>query len=270
MSAPPRRRPRPPFPGLPLSRRPAALLLAVALAGGALLTGCGAGQVGGQASTASTSAAATSAGASPAGASAASLTVTADLSAGLLPADAFPAGATVTPLTGQQLQQRGQLVGGSLGGLTVTPETCTAAVQRTQTGLDGVEGVAAQTARLGRDLTVEVIASGPAVDGAAGALADGVAGCPQATVTSPQHGTAEIAFHAVEGPDLGDGSTVVAVTTSVTTNGQTVPVPALIGVVQDGDRVVTLISTSPAAPADPAPFLALLEQAYEHQADALD
>ena len=72
-------------------------------------------------------------------------------------------------------------------------------------------------------------------------------------------------------PDLGDGSAGLAVTLSVTGHdGQPVTVPLLLGMVRDGDRLVSLTATDPTGGADPAAFAALLQQAYEHQADALD
>jgi hypothetical protein len=246
----------------PPSRSRRAVLLASGLA--ATLAGCGSDEVPGQASAGSSSAS------SSAAASSGALADAEDLSAGLLPARAFADGTVLTPVTREQLQQQSQVVGGTQEGLTVTPESCTRAVQGTQPGLDGVDGLAAQTAALGPDVTVEVLAAGDAVADSVDRLTSGIADCPQATVTSPQFGTATIAFTTVDAPDLGDGAAVVSFTTSVTTDGQAVTVPALIGVVQDGDRVVTLVSTSVTGAADPAPFLALLQQAYEHQADALD
>jgi hypothetical protein len=248
----------------PPTRSRRALLRASGLAAAVTLAACGSGEVSGQASAGS------SAAASGTAASSASLADAEDLSAGLLPVEAFPDGTVVTPVTREQLQQQSQVAGGSLEGLTVTPESCTQAVQGTQPGLDDVDCLAAQTATLGSDATVEVLASGEAVADSVDQLTSGVADCPQATVTSPQFGTATIAFSSVDAPDLGDGVAVVSFTTSVTSNGQAVTVPALIGLVQDGDRVVTLVSTSATGAADPAPFLALLQQAYEHQADALD
>jgi hypothetical protein len=246
-------------------RSRSALLLTGGLAAVAALSACGSGEVSGQATAGSPAVSGSSA-----GSSSDPLADVADLSAGLLPVDAFDAGTTVTPITREQLQQQSQLAGGSMQGLTVTPESCTAAVQGTQPGLDDVDGLAAQTAQLGTTATVEVLAGGAAVADAVDTLTSGVSACPQATVTSPQFGTAIIDFQPVDAPDLGDGAAVVGFTTSVTTDGQAVTVPALIGLVQDGDRVVTLVSTSPGAAADPAPFLALLQQAYEHQADVLD
>ena len=61
-------------------------------------------------------------------------------------------------------------------------------------------------------------------------------------------------------------------------DGTQATVPALIGAVQDGDRVLILMNLETSgvtggaagAPADPAAFADLLAQAYEAQAAALD
>ena len=91
-------------------------------------------------------------------------------------------------------------------------------------------------------------------------------------MTSPDLGTATIRFAAVDVPDLGDGSAAVSFTTVATgPDGQQLTVPALTGVVEDGERTITLLSIDPqGAPLDPAAFAALLEQAFQAQAEALD
>ena len=44
-----------------------------------------------------------------------------------------------------------------------------------------------------------------------------------------------------------------------------------LALVQDGQRMLTLITTgAPDQPVDQAAFVALLETAYQHQADTLD
>ena len=84
--------------------------------------------------------------------------------------------------------------------------------------------------------------------------------------------------------DLGDGAAALRYTTSATTpDGTHVTVPVLVGAVQDGDRLVVLISladptggaaaggTATPTPAalDPVAFTDLLQEAYQVQADAL-
>ncbi len=62
----------------------------------------------------------------------------------------------------------------------------------------------------------------------------------------------------------------VRYTTTLTQGGQEVSVPALVGLVQDGDRLITLltIATDGSSP-DVAAFTSLLEQAFEVQAEEL-
>ena len=85
-----------------------------------------------------------------------------------------------------------------------------------------------------------------------------------------------VTFEQLPVPDLGDGAAALRFTTVVALpDGTQVSVPALLGAVEDGDRVVVLTSfaADPAAagvPLDVAAFTSLLEQAYETQADALD
>src|SRR3954470_3553044 len=195
-----------------------------------------------------------------------------DLSAGLLPADAFGAGAQVTPITADQLGQGGAQLGGlGLDDLTITPESCAPAVQGTQPGLDDLEGLGAQTATAGSSATVEILAAGPGVTEGVDDLASTAQTCPQATITAPTIGTATVTFGALDVPDLGDGSAGLTMTLALTApDGQPVTVPLLLGMVADGERLVSLTASDPTGAVDPAAFAALLQQAYEHQADALD
>jgi hypothetical protein len=248
----------------PPSRSRTALLITAGLAAAATaLSGCAAGASG-------QAAAGSSAASGPASATSAALDGVADLSAGLLPAEACGAGG-VAPITRDQLQQQLGVVGGARGGVTVAPEGCAEAVQGTLPTLDGLGGLAAELAKTpgGTGMTVEVLAAGDAVAGSVARLSAGVAACPKATLTAPQ-GTATVTFQPVQAPQLGDGAAAVSFTTTVTgTSGQAYTVPAIVGMVQDGRRVVTLVTTYSNGAGDPAPFLALLQQAYQHQADAL-
>jgi hypothetical protein len=200
-----------------------------------------------------------------------------DLSAGLLPADAFPAGAVVTPVSVDELTAQDEQVSGGLGGLqdvTVTPESCAPAVGQAQPGLDDMDALAAQSVTVGATATVEVLAEGPAVPGALEQFESGFAACPAATITSPQIGTATVAFQRLEVPDLGDGSAAMTMTMSLPgPGGAPLTVPIMLGVALQGDRLVYLTTTvdptDPTAAADPAAFGLLLQQAFDHQADAL-
>src|SRR3954454_13112157 len=209
------------------------------LLGAVTLAGCGS-EVEGQptASTSgSSSAAAGSASTSP---GSGALDDVADLSAGLLPADAFGAGASATPITAHQLRQQFAL--GGLGGLqdvTITPEACAPAVKTMQPGLDRLTALGAQTVTVGSAGTAEILASGTGITDGVDQLASTVQTCPEATITAPQIGTASATFAELAVPDLGDGSAGVTMTISLTgPGGQPVTVPLLLGMVQDGDRLV--------------------------------
>jgi hypothetical protein len=249
-------------------------LLGAAVTGAAALAGCGSQQAAGEAVGASVAPAASTAAASP-GAPA----DVEDLSAGLLPAEAFGAGG-VAPLTADELAQQVQSyrgpMAGQLAGVSVTPESCTAALA----ALPGAEpqeadlhGFAAQMGKTNGTtvLTVEVLAAGPVVADAVEQLSAGVAACPEATVDAPQVGSATVAFQTLDAPDLADGAAAVSVATTVTPAGaQPITASVLVGMAQDGDRLVTLVSTGPDGALDPDAFLALLDRAHQHAADALD
>ncbi len=245
--------------------------LTAGLLGAAALAGCGSDEVAGQGQAAPAPSSSAGAPTSTGGSSGAPEDV-ADLSAGLLPAEAFGAGAQATPVTADQLQQQSSL--GGLGGLqdvTVTPEACAPAVTSMQPGLDDLTGLGAQTVTVGSSGTAEVLAEGPGVTDGLDQLASTAQTCPEATITAPTIGTATATFAELDVPDLGDGSAGMTMTISLTgPDGQPVTVPLLLGMVADGDRLVSLTTTDPTGATDPAAFGALLQQAYEHQADALD
>ncbi|MGY1700179.1 hypothetical protein [Geodermatophilus sp. SYSU D00766] len=236
------------------------LRTAAGLAAALLLAGCGGGDVEGTASPASSS----SSSSSPASGT--------DLAPGLLPADAFGAGAQVTPLTEAQLAQGAAAAGSAAEGVEVTPPECGPAVQGTQPSFDEYDDVAAQVAVLGTVTTVQALASGgPAEDALAG-FGQQLDACRSVQVTSPQAGTVTIAFDELAVPELGDGSAGVTFSTTATgPDGQQVTVPALVGMVQDGERVLVLLTTDTSGGRlDPTAFTDLLARAHETQAAALD
>lgn len=192
-----------------------------------------------------------------------------DLTAGLLPQEAFGAGATVTPISQSELEA-GAAVGTDLGGATITPETCAQAVAESQPSVTDLTGVAAQAATAGTTVTAQLLTTGTPGDPVA-ELAAAATACPQATITSPEIGTATITLSALEVPALGDGSAGLAYTTTVTApDGSQIAVPALYAVVADGDRLLSLISTSIGGSVDQAAFTALVQQAFDYQAQQLD
>ena len=198
----------------------------------------------------------------------------ADLASGLLGADAFGPTAVVTALSPEQLEE-GAALSGDLDDVQVTPPECDAAVQGTQPDLDDFDDVAAVSAAEETTVVVEMLVRGGPVEGAVAQLAEAAQRCPQAQVSSPETGDASVTFEELPVPDLGDGAAALRFTTVVTLpDGTQVSVPALLGAVEDGDRLVVLTSLAvdPAAaavPLDAAAFTALLEQAYEAQAAAL-
>lgn len=194
-----------------------------------------------------------------------------DLAAGLLPAEAFGPAAQVAALTEAQLEQGAAAAGGSAQDLQVDPPECAPAVQGTQPPLDAYDAVAAQVAVLGTTTTVQTLASGgPAEDALAGfAIPEQ---CRSVQVTGPAIGTATIAFDELDVPDLGDGSAGVTFATTATgPDGTQVTVPALVGVVQDGERLLVLLTTDTSGGRlDPTAFTDLLRRAHDTQAAALD
>jgi hypothetical protein len=121
-----------------------------------------------------------------------------------------------------------------------------------------------------------LVRGGP-TEGTVDALAGAAERCPEAQVSSPDIGTARVLFEDLPVADLGDGAAALRYTTVVMApDGTEVTVPALLGAVEDGDRLIVLTSLAvdptgaAVAPLDAAAFTALLEQAYQAQADALD
>jgi hypothetical protein len=236
-----------------LRSRRAAGLLAAALASGAALSACGA-------QPATTPAAATRAlTAAPAA------DTGGGLSAGLLPAEAFGSGATVTPLPADRLRQAGAMAGGMAGMLpagTLTPAGCASALQDVLPLLAGVDDAAGEVARAGGTVTAELLAvPGSPVDAVARFTAVTQA-CAGAQVTSP-HGSGTVSIAPLAVPALGDGAAAVALTVSGQgPDGTARTGTALVGLVQDGQRVLAVAQASPQGdPLDPATFSSLLQQA---------
>ena len=244
-------------------RRPGPALLVAGVSCAVALTACAGDEQAAEGAAESSSPAPAST------SSAAPADETSDLAAGLLPAEAFGEEATVVPLTREQLRQ-GAGLAADPESLDISPESCAAAVSGTQPQIDDYEDVAAVSATVGATTTVEVILAGKATTGSVGQLAEAAESCPEARISSPELGEATVTFETLDVPDLGDGVAAVRYTTTLTQGGQEVSVPALVGLVEDGDRVVTLltIATDGSSP-DAAAFTSLLEQAFEVQAEEL-
>ena len=235
------------------ARRPrAALALAAAVA---LVTACGSDDDGQEAAGSSTSESS----------SAAEEPAAPDLASGLLAAEAFGPDAAVVAISPEQLAQGAGLAASGAADLEITQEECAVAVEGTQPDFDDFDDIAAQSATTGSATTVEVLVRG---------------GPTKDTVSQLEEAATRCTFEPLEVADLGDGAALLRYTTAVALpDGTQATVPALIGAVQDGDRVLILMNLdtgaiagggAAGAPADPAAFAVLLEQAYEAQAAALD
>jgi hypothetical protein len=240
----------------------------MALACAVLLAGCSGS--GGSGDDATVSGSATR----PATETPAAETPATELSTGLLDADAFGPDAMVVAVPVDQLRAGAGLA--AMGeDLQITPASCASAVQGTQPDLDAYEDVAGVSATSASTVTVEMLLRGGPTAGAVELMAGAAEACPQATVTSPQLGKVTVVFEDLPVPELGDASAAMRYTTSVTApDGARTTVPAMVGAVEDGDRLMVLVSLAkPSAgsePAmDPAGFADLLEQAHAVQADAL-
>ncbi|NEK85645.1 hypothetical protein GCU60_07700 [Blastococcus saxobsidens] len=239
--------------------------LGAGLATALVLVGCG----GGDSEEAASSSAATSSAEESSAEEPAS-----DLAQGLLPAEAFGPDATVTAVSPDQLELGAGVVAGQ--DVQVEPESCRASVESTQPDLTEFDDVAAQSASAGSVATVEMLLRGGPTDDVAALLREAAERCPQATITSPQFGEATLTFENLPVDELGDGAALARLTTAVAApDGSQVSVPTLIGMVEDDDRLLVLVTVvvdptaGEGAGTDPAEFAALLEQAYETQADAL-
>ncbi|RZU32343.1 hypothetical protein [Blastococcus saxobsidens] len=239
--------------------------LSAGIAAAVLLVGCG----GGDSEEAASSSAATSSVAEseePAEGS--------DLAQGLLPAEAFGPDATVVAVSPEQLESGAGLVAGQ--DVEIQPENCRASVESTQPDLSAFDDVAAQSASAGPVATVEMLLRGGPIEDVTASLSEAAERCPEAAISSPEFGQATLTFEDLPVDDLGDGAALARLTTAIAApDGTRISVPTLIGMVEDGDRLVVLVSVvvdptqGEAAGTDPAEFAALLAQAYETQADAL-
>lgn len=250
------------------ARRRAGALVAGLSCATLLLTACSGGSDdgGGTDAGSGTSSAASS---PPSESAAAEAEQAGGLAEGLLPAEAFGAEALVVPVSREQLEQ-GAGLAADPASLDIAPEACAAAVAGTQPEIEDYDEVAAESATVGGATTVEVLLQGEATAGALEGLAGAAARCPEARISSPELGEAVVTFEDLEVPELGDGAAAVRYTTTLTQGGQEVSVPTLIGVAQDGDRVVLLLTiAADGSQPDTAAFTTLLEEAFEVQADAL-
>lgn len=240
--------------------------LSAGLAAAVLLVGCGGGADSEEAATSGAATSSATESQEPAAES--------DLASGLLPAEAFGPDATVAAVSPEQLESGAGLVAGQ--DVEIQPEECRASVDSTQPDLSAFDDVAALSASAGPVATVEMLLRGGPTEDVTASLSEAAERCPEAAITSPEFGEATLTFEDLPVDDLGNGAALARLTTAITApDGTEITVPTLIGMVEDGDRLVVLVSVvvdptqGEAAAPDPAEFAALLAQAYETQADAL-
>jgi hypothetical protein len=248
--------------------------LGAGLVAGAVLVGCAANQ------PLTAPAAATGPAESSAAPSASS-----ELADGLLPAEAFGEGADVDVLPSDGAPWFGPW--GHWGRWdhwghddeNVTPAECQTALDQAGTQLDDVQDAAGQVAHADGTRTFEVLAvpaehvdaveQFQAVVDACGAVSFGEED------GDGMHGDVQVGIDPL--PGLPDGMAGVSVTFSGTYSDGSWSATSLMGIAQDGDRVLVLAqmswdddTASDQAVPDPAAFTALLQKAYDVQSDALD
>jgi hypothetical protein len=206
-----------------------------------------------------------------------------DLAAGLLPADAFGAGADVEvfPFDGAPYLDDWDHWGPGHWGHddeSGTPTACETAMDQAADRFGDVEDAAGQVARADGVRTFEVLAV-PAVPAEPGAVVkefQAVIGACDAASFSEEHGDddhGDVQVSIDELSGLPDGMAGVSLTFSGTYDDGSWSATSLFGVAQDGDRVLALAQMSwddDDTTLDPAAFTALLQQAYDVQAKALD
>jgi hypothetical protein len=201
-----------------------------------------------------------------------------DLAAGLLPAEAFGEGTEVDSLPLDHLDHWGHHWWRDEG--DVTPPECGTALEQAASQFSGVTDAAGQVARTEGVRTIEVLAVPDAPGNAVEQFAAVVGACDSVSF-SERHDHADMTGQVSidELPGMPEGMAGVSVTFSGDYPGGSWSATALAGVAQDGDRVLALVQMShdhgdmespDGEPLDPAAFIALLEQAYDVQADALD
>jgi hypothetical protein len=211
-------------------------------------------------------------------------TASSDLAAGLLPAAAFGEGADV-----EQLPFDGFPFGHHWGHFghwgwdhwwdddeseTDAPTACETALDEAATQFGNVADAAGQVARADGVRTFEVLAVPTGSVDVVEQFQAVVGACGDVAFTDEDgdghHGDAQVSVDPLAG--LPDGMAGVSVTFSGTDGDESWSATALLGVAQDGDRVLALaqMSHDDDTTLDPAAFTALLQQAYDVQSDALD
>jgi hypothetical protein len=157
--------------------------------------------------------------------------------------------------------------------LAVTPQECADVLAAVPAPTGDVPAFAAQVALTGSSATVQALVAAPVLAEAIPTVERAAEECSGATVEAPGHGTGTVVVTSVRLPEgLGDDALGLALTATATApDGRQVTLSGLVGLVRDGDRLVVLATGDPQGGAvDEVAFGALLAQAYETQAAALD
>jgi hypothetical protein len=243
-------------------------VLGAGLVAGAVLTGC-----------ADQPRTATAAATGPAETSAPTSTppsASSELAAGLLPADVFGESADVDVLPSDGVPYFGHWDHWDHWGYwghddeSVTPAECQTALDEASTQIGDVQDAAGQVAQADGTRTFEVLAV-PVEPGEAVAKFQAVVDACRSVSFSEDHGDADHGDVQVSiAPlDVPDGMAGVSVTFSGTYPDGSWAASSLMGIAQDGDRVLLLaqMSHDEDTALDPAAFTDLLQQAYDVQAD---
>jgi hypothetical protein len=209
-----------------------------------------------------------------------------DLVAGLLPAEAFGEGTEVHrfPMGDADLGHWDH--GWQDDDRNVTPAQCMTAMGQASSQFSGMQDAAGQVARTDGVRTFEMLAVPATKVDVVKQVRTAVAACGSMTFTESHDGADMKGTVSIqELPGLPAHMVGVSMTFSGDYPGGSWSETALAGVAQDGDRVLALMQSShdghdedaddgsdaaAGTPLDPGAFTALLQKAYQTQADALD
>lgn len=198
-----------------------------------------------------------------------------DLGAGLLPAEAFGEGTDVDTFSLDDLPDPDSWDHWGDHAENVMPPECATALDQVAAQFTDVADAAGEMARTDHVRSFEVLAVPATPVDAVEQMQTVVDACGSATFShddgDEDHGNAQVAIAPL--PDVPEGMAAFSLTFSGTWPGGDWSATSFMGVAQDGQRVLALAQMSwddDEAALDPASFTALLRQAYDVQAGALD
>ncbi|MGY1806799.1 hypothetical protein ACI8AF_05470 [Blastococcus sp. SYSU D00669] len=153
----------------------------------------------------------------------------------------------------------------------VAPGECGTALEQAASLVSGVQDAVGQVARADGVRTFEVLATADASMDVLAQVQTVVDACRSVTFDRGEdddgYGPSSVS---IEELDVPDGMAAFRVTISGERPDGTWDATKLVGVAQDGDRVLGLAQMSWDEELDPASFTALLQEAYDTQSEALD